>query len=96
MCQRHFQNGPLLRRSPAQRIARLRTFFPTNSLSYRRREFVAKKCCEDGGPFVSAKVARFWSAVHKMLRLSSGKHRLISKLIFLSELAMLWMTVISR
>ena len=45
-------------------------FFATNPLSYRRRGFVAKKCCEDGGPFVSAKVARFWSAVDT-LRLSS-------------------------
>jgi Domain of unknown function DUF302 len=26
-CQQHFQNGPLLRCSPAQRIARLQTFF---------------------------------------------------------------------
>ena len=29
------------------------------------RAFVAKKCCEEGGPFLSAKVALFLSAVNK-------------------------------
>src|ERR1019366_5005048 len=40
------------------------------------RAFVAKKCCEEGGPFSSAKMALFLSAVNRLIAKYDleGKH----------------------